>query len=355
MPRTGMSHPVIARRGQGAERAQGEERIGICLMRARQIFTLQRIFTRGNVVWIGLTVVMSAVVFFDACWPEEFDAPAQQVEPSPMLEQKPSWAVPLQKQAPGDPLEDLRRYYDDLVRKEDFSRRLTFAILLPYLPAGTQMSSGYRSPHDQLDVIYELARRYNHARPSDAIALPRRDQMRLDDPDSWLPTLMGLRARGYIVNAPTGTPHATDRAVFDLAGADLAAIEAGCRQAEKEGVVRFRQILREPVNRAVHVDVLSIDPRALQRLATLNAPDHSFIDPTTLTSEDQRQQILSDLQQKHDREPDPQKKIDYDRQIGLFLNPVTDAERIQALWEEILQHELEVKLRPMNQRAGRQR
>lgn len=309
--------------------------------------------TRGHLVWLGLSVIMSLAIFLNACWPEAFDAPARQVESLPTLEQKSFSAISPQRPTDTDPLEDLRRYYDDLVRKEDFSRRLTFAILLPYLPAGTQMSSGYRSPHDQLDVIYELARRYNVARPSDAIVLPHRDQMRVDDPDSWLPTLMGLRARGYMVNAPTSTPHATDRAVFDLAGADLAAIEAGCRQAEREGVVRFRQILREPINHAVHVDVLSVDPRALQRLATLNAPDHSFIDPTSLTSETQRRQILYDLQQKHDREPDPEKKIDYDRQIGLFLNPTTDAERIEALWEEILQHELEAKLRPMSQRAGR--
>jgi hypothetical protein len=329
--------------------------VKVSLIRIRAM-VLKNFLKRGNVVWLGLTVLMSVAVVLDACWPEEFDAPAQHAQHRPMLEENPVSPIPRQTPAESDPLEDLRRYYDDLVRKEDFSRRITFTVLLPYLPSGTQMSSGYRSPREQLGVIYELARRFNAARPSDAIPLPHRSQMRVDNPDSWLPTLMGLRARGYIVNAPTATPHAMDRAVFDMSGADLAAIEAGCRQAERDGLIKFRQILREPVNNAVHVDVLSIDPRALQRLVTTATPaDPSFIDPTTLTGENQKQQILQELQEKHDRESDPGKKIDYDRQIGLFLDPATEVEKVEALWEEILQHELEMKLRPMKQRAGETR
>ena len=160
--------------------------------------------------------------------------------------------------AQGDPLRALSDEYAELESqglKENFHRRLSFLMLQEYLPPGARMTSGYRSPQKQLDLIQRLAR---------AHGIPVPGQGSVEDESSWRPALMALRAKGFIVAAPTTTPHATDEAVFDISGADLNAIQDGLRRAEKAGMVKFRKIIFETQNNAVHVEVESLSPKASQ-------------------------------------------------------------------------------------------
>ena len=129
---------------------------------------------------------------------------------------------------------------------------LVFTILKPHLPANTKLTSTYRSPADQLEVIRDLARK-KHLQTG---------PMLLDDPNTWIAVLEKLRSAGVKVNAPTAatkvpvSPHTKEKIVFDLSGPDLTAIEKGCHAAQQQGVMTFRQILREPFpNQAVHVEV----------------------------------------------------------------------------------------------------
>jgi hypothetical protein len=133
---------------------------------------------------------------------------------------------------------------------------LHFTILKPYLPAGTKLTSTYRSPIRQLGVIQDLARRKNI----------RTGVMLVDDPNTWVPVLEKLRNAGVKVNAPTAgtkipiSPHTKEKIVFDMSGPDLGAIERGCYAAQKLGIMTFRQILREGGStNAVHVEISSVN------------------------------------------------------------------------------------------------
>jgi hypothetical protein len=145
-----------------------------------------------------------------------------------------------------------------------------FAILKPHLPAGTRLTSTYRSPGDQLLTIRDLAERYNHQHPATRSSLPR--EIQLDMPTTWLPALIELRRRGVAVNAPLSgcgipvSPHTTGNVVFDMSGADLEGIEKGCRAAQKYQIMGFGQIKPEPANNTVHVRVSWVSGRALQGL-----------------------------------------------------------------------------------------
>ncbi len=146
-----------------------------------------------------------------------------------------------------------------------------FSILEPFLPRGTKMTSAYRGPREQLQVIRTLADRHNQRHKKDQIPLPA--AMDLGKPETWLPTLRDLRNRGVAVNSPVGghnipvSPHTILNIVFDMSGADLTQIEGGCRLAEKLGVIGFQQIKKEgPPNNAVHVHVKWISSVALEKL-----------------------------------------------------------------------------------------
>jgi hypothetical protein len=254
--------------------------------------------------------------------------------------------------AQGDPLQALTDEYAQLEStglKENFHRQLSYAMLQPYLPPGTRLTSGYRAPEKQLDLILRMARANGIAAPASGT---------VDDEASWRPALAGLRAKGFIVAAPTTTPHGTDEAVFDLSGADLNAIQAGLRRAETAGMVKYKRIIFEARNNAVHVEVESISPKALNVLgqrrstsATATAPNSTTttggspsstgIAPPSGSENDQRGGMLRQLQDLHDGEPDPAKKIDYDRSIKNLLDPAADAAKIAALDAEIKQHQIE--------------
>ncbi len=238
--------------------------------------------------------------------------------------------------AQDDALEALREEYDQMDEKENFNRRASFIMLLPYLPTGTRMTSGYRSPEKQLEVIGSYARRLGIQVPS---------SMTVNDEQSWRPTLMSLRSRGIIIAAPTTTPHGDDEAVLDLAGADLGTITERLRKAEKEGIVKFRRIILEPRNGAVHIEIDFFSSRALNELGKRKSSSrgtapaaNEAIAPQALSADAQRPSMLSQLQNLHDVEPQPAKRIDYDRSIRNLLDPVRDADRIKALTDEMRQH-----------------
>lgn len=241
-------------------------------------------------------------------------------------------------QAQEDRLRNLREEYAKLERegiKENFHRQLSFTILQEYLPPGTRMTSGYRSPARQLDLILRMARANGISAPATAS---------IEDENSWRPPLMALRQKGYIVASPTHTPHATDEAVFDLSGADLNEIQAGCRLAEKAGMIKFRRIIFEAKNNAIHVEIESVSPKAFNVLGRRPPSTGPGTGPTTGSSEaDQRRSMLQQLQDLHDREPDPIKKIDYDRSKRNLLDPVAEASEIDALDAEIEQHQKEAQ------------
>jgi hypothetical protein len=239
--------------------------------------------------------------------------------------------------AQDDPLRALSEEYAELESqglKENFHRRLSFLMLQEYLPPGARMTSGYRSPQKQLDLIQRLAR---------AHGIPVPGQGSVEDESSWRPALMALRAKGFIVAAPTTTPHATDEAVFDISGADLNAIQDGLRRAEKAGMVKFRKIIFETQNNAVHVEVESLSPKALNALGRRRPSSGGGADAPTESEADQGRGMMAQLQSLHDGEPDPSKKIDYDRSIKNLLDPVADAERSQALDAEIARHQQEAQ------------
>jgi FHA domain len=233
-----------------------------------------------------------------------------------------------------DSLDSLKDEWNGMVRKENFPRQLSFAMLQPYLPPGTQMTSGYRSPQDQLGLIRRLARAHN---------IPTPTNMDVNDRNSWWQTLLAVRDKGYIVAAPTTTPHATSEVVFDMSGANLSAIEAGCRRAERDGIVQFKKVILEPQNNALHVEIDKFNPKALMILGTRRAIPSAQAGQGARqppkTEAERRQQALQGLQDLHDTEPDPAKKIDYDRQMKFLLDPNSDSDKIRSLDEEIKEHE----------------
>lgn len=234
--------------------------------------------------------------------------------------------------------------------KENYIRLLSYTMLQEYLPPGTRFTSGYRSPQKQLDLILRMAR---------AKGIPTPSTASIEDENSWRGALMGLRSQGIIIAAPTTTPHATDEAVFDLSGADLNSIQAGLRQAEKAGMVKFRRIIFEARNNAIHVEVESLSPKALNALGRRRGSSQGSGSSSSSSTQtgtgtgttqppasesDQRQSMLQQLQNLHDSEPDPTKKIDYDRSKKNLLDPLADAERIRALDAEIAAHMKESEL-----------
>ncbi|HEX7175488.1 MAG TPA: FHA domain-containing protein [Pyrinomonadaceae bacterium] len=252
--------------------------------------------------------------------------------------------------AQDDPLRALTDEYAQLESqglKENFHRQLSYTMLQEYLPSGTRMTSGYRSPEKQLGLILRMAR---------AQGIPAPAQGSVEDESSWRPALMGLRSKGYIVAAPTTTPHATDEAVFDLSGADLNAIQQGLRRAESAGMVKFRRIIFEAQNNAIHVEVESISPKALNALGRRRPASGGGTSSGTgggttgggggtapASEADQQRSMVQQLQNLHDSEPDPAKKIDYDRSQKNLLNPADDAARIAVLDEEIARHQEEAQ------------
>ncbi len=252
-------------------------------------------------------------------------------------------ACPAAARAQGDSLQALNEEYERLEReglKENFIRQLSYTMLQKYLPPGTRFTSGYRSPQKQLDLIVRNAR-------ARGISVPA--NVTLEDESSWRPTFMALRATGFIVAAPTTTPHGTDESVFDLSGPNLNAIQAGLLKAQDAGMIKYRRIIFETSNNAVHVEVESISPKLLNELGRFsstgggpNAPSTSAGSPPSSSSapseDEQKRGMIAQLRGLHEAEPDPDKKIDYDRSTVNLLDPAADSAKISELEDEIRRH-----------------
>lgn len=131
--------------------------------------------------------------------------------------------------------------------------------LLPYLPPGAVITSGYRSPERQLEILRQLAREND---------VPWDDAAAVDRPDRWLEAWRSLLQKGVVVNPPVdakladgtlvhATPHAKGNS-FDVSGAPLDQIVAAMRKARDEKAAILPQIKPEPRNGrhgCVHVQV----------------------------------------------------------------------------------------------------
>lgn len=243
----------------------------------------------------------------------------------------------------GDSLQALAEEYEKLEREglqENFIRQLSYTMLQKYLPPGTRFTSGYRSPQKQLDLIVRNAR-------ARGINVPA--SVSVEDESSWRPALMALRGTGFIVAAPTTTPHGTEEAVFDLSGPNIEAIRAGLLKAQEAGMIKYTRIIFEPRNNAVHVEVESINPKLLNELRRSSASGRSGgggapapgAPPAPSSEQEQRRGMLAQLRGLHESEPDPGKKIDYDRSTISLLDPASDSARIDELEAEIGRHEEE--------------
>jgi hypothetical protein len=124
-----------------------------------------------------------------------------------------------------------------------------------------RLTSGYRSPQDQLELIKGKAIKYGLDKKYPSIQTAT-----VDDVESWHSAWDELLHNyGYITNPPvsavsriTGkrygaSPHSTGKA-FDLSGADLNRIAAVVQRYKKDGG-SIGQIRIEPVNHAVHIGI----------------------------------------------------------------------------------------------------
>lgn len=258
-----------------------------------------------------------------------------------------------------DVVDDLQAHLDTLEQAEDVSRVVAYRILLQYLPAGTRMTSGYRSPEKQLSLIRNYAIRRG---------IPVPDRMVVGEPSTWTNAWQSLRSLGFYIASPNHTPHGNpERIVFDLAGPDLGAIRRGCEVAQSKGMVKFlRPPLVEHVNGCVHIEVESFDARAFSGLSSpsqrprivtqqssgggssasaVGAPTPT---PTPLpdAEKEARLRVRSELVSQHDATPELRKKIDYDYQIiqTLDLSDPAQLSYRSVLLNEIKEHEAQAKL-----------
>ncbi|HEX7315422.1 MAG TPA: FHA domain-containing protein [Pyrinomonadaceae bacterium] len=274
--------------------------------------------------------------------------PARRILTATLLTVAALAAWPGAARAQGDSLQALEEEYKRLEREgleENYIRHLSYTMLQKYLPPGTRFTSGYRSPQKQLDLIVRNAR-------ARGISVPA--SVTLEDESSWRPTLMALRSTGFIVAAPTTTPHGTEEAVFDLSGPNLNAIQSGLLKAQDAGMIKYKRIIFETNNNAVHVEVESISPKLLNELkkasslgrssGSSSAPAPGGPATTTPSSEDeQKRGMIAQLRGLHEAEPDPDKRIDYDRSTISLLDSTSDSARIGELEEEIKRHTEEAR------------
>jgi hypothetical protein len=245
--------------------------------------------------------------------------------------------------AQGDSAESLRAEYEKLERESlsgHPNRRLSYIMLKPYLPPGTRMTSGYRTPEEQLDLIKRFARNLGMTVPPN---------VSVGDESSWAGLWHGIRARGIIIASPNTTPHGREEAVFDLAGADLDSINAGLLRAKEKGLITYRNIIIERKNNCVHVEVGLIDTKLLNNLTGLPiAPQAQTgggggggATPAVVDEAGQKAELLRQMQRMHDGEPDPARRSDYDNDMIAMLDPGRDAARIRQLEAEVESHRAE--------------
>jgi hypothetical protein len=125
-----------------------------------------------------------------------------------------------------------------------------------------RLTSGYRSPEDQLNLIRRKALQYDLHKKYPQILTAT-----VDDVESWRNVWDELlNIYGFVVNPPTPTvsrigkragkkisssPHSTKKA-FDLSNSNLNHIETVLKRYQQEGGP-IKQVLVETVNKCVHV------------------------------------------------------------------------------------------------------
>jgi len=132
----------------------------------------------------------------------------------------------------------------------DTGNQMVWHALKLYLPPGTRLTSVYRPAQAQLDFIVRKAKKEGYTFASQPL---------LSDRSSWIGALDFIRSKGYKVAEPGVSRHQKGIA-YDLSGPDLNTIEAGVRKAVAEGRITLVRdskspILRETVNRCVHVEI----------------------------------------------------------------------------------------------------
>lgn len=230
---------------------------------------------------------------------------------------------------------------DKVVRKEDVSVYAALILLQEHLPRGTRMTSGFRTASDQLGII-------RHDAGIEGLPIP--SDMRLDKPNTWRPLLMELRKRGYIIAEPDKTPHSSgDLIVFDLARADLDEIIKACRTAERRGLISISKLIKEPRNRAVHVE-MEVTQKGIYALGVQQPVSTPSAAPGAVDAS-----LSSDLRllkEAHERaKDDPAKQIDIDSTILERLSP-TDIGGRRVIEEEIKEHQK--RLEEIGQNARKQ-
>lgn len=122
-----------------------------------------------------------------------------------------------------------------------------WATLRPFLPPNARMTSGARTPEDQIRIINNYWRKSGLNQKYPDVTEPvQRSKL--------------LRKHKWIVGPPIwnarGNVHQSGRA-FDISGADLQEIAAAAHRVSKDPniPVTFSQVLVEPKNNAVHIGV----------------------------------------------------------------------------------------------------
>ncbi|MBK8566755.1 MAG: hypothetical protein IPN76_26340 [Saprospiraceae bacterium] len=124
--------------------------------------------------------------------------------------------------------------------------------LMPYLPAGTRLTSVYRPAEEQLKILVDMAR---------GLGFKFEKAPTVSDEKSWQKALDFVRSKGKKIAAPGRSAH--QRAIaYDFSGASLEAIAAGVRRAVSDGAVTLAKgsrtpILIEKANNCVHVEIES--------------------------------------------------------------------------------------------------
>lgn len=250
---------------------------------------------------------------------------------------------PEQTTIASDQLEQLREDYERSQVKENFIRYAAYTIIKPYLPVGTRFTSGFRSAVDQVQVIRSLAGKVGISSPPSS-AGPK-------DEEAWGPALAALRAKGFIIASPLHTPHSSEDAVFDLAGADLGAINAAVEKARSLGLVKLkRPPIVEHRNNCVHVEVVDIAAKAIALLgrgsiipskaAPSSNGNGNLPGAAPITPLDEKKEYRQYLREQHDKEADPVRQIEIDR-VRLKLEEETGS--IKVLEEEIKEHEKKIQ------------
>jgi hypothetical protein len=150
------------------------------------------------------------------------------------------------------PPELARRIAAGAVTTARIRRGIAFA--LPFLPKEATISSGFRSPEDQLALIERLAREHGVAFDSTATVENRKWE------SAWREL---LEKKEVVVNPPVRAQRSDGKWVersphekgscFDVAGADLDEIQAALQPFRAQG--HFVEIKKEPNNGCVHVQV----------------------------------------------------------------------------------------------------